>query len=383
MNNLSYWLDIPYTPRPALAGNAETDVVVIGGGITGVSAAYHCAKQGLKTILIEKNEIASGSAGKNGGMLVAALNIDFVEALEQLGEGDAVTLWRNTENARAHVISLIQEHSIDCDFSQPGSLYVAKTDEDSEWLARECVARQQHGFECRITQKGEQFTESSFGDALYVPKDGLLHPAKFVRGLAAAAEGLGATLYEHTPAITYDAHSVTTSDGTITAQHVIVAIESGIPTLTPAEGKLKREIALVTEPLEEATLAALDWKTGGMFWGTETNYIDVRKIGNRLFLNGDSEFDPSPTDYEHSKQNVLDLFHSYFPSFDMSALRFSHEWTGLLLYTVHNHPFIIKENGYHKVYGQGATGLTNGVMTGKMISELLSGKDIPEIYRKI
>ncbi len=153
MKNVSYWLDMPYISRPSLLENIETDVVIIGGGITGVSAAYHCARAGLKTVLIEKEVIASGSAGKNGGMVVEGLSIDFVEAINRFGREEARELWMNTVEARKLVVSLVYEQNIDCDFGQNGSLYLGLVPAENEGLKKEAEERAKEGIECRLIKK--------------------------------------------------------------------------------------------------------------------------------------------------------------------------------------------------------------------------------------
>lgn len=127
MKYSSFWLDLPYQARPALAQDLETDVVVIGGGITGVSAAYHAAKAGFRTVLLEKNMIASGSAGKNGGMVVEGLSEDLFESIASTSPKKAVATWNRTKASQALVKRLIINEGIDCDFTEVGSMYVGKT----------------------------------------------------------------------------------------------------------------------------------------------------------------------------------------------------------------------------------------------------------------
>lgn len=376
MKNISYWLDIPYTSRPSLKQDIETDVVVVGGGITGVSAAYHSVKAGFRTVLIEKDVIASGSAGKNGGMVVEGLAIDFIEAIKQFGKKQAVEAWQRTIDARECVISLIESNNIACDFSRPGSLYVASEPQDASTLQDELRARHHANFTGEITS---QFEPKK--DALLVANDCSLHPAKFVRGLVEIAEKAGLSVYEQTPALSFDAHTVTAPHGIIHAKKIVVAIESNKADLAENYGIVKRELALVTEPLSDKNISILSWNKGGMFWETGSNYIAVRRIENRLFINGSINLNPSEKDLVNAQEKIIERFLAFVPSLPKENFIVSHRWTGLLLYPNRNRPFITKQNGYYELFGNGGNGLTNGVIIGKLLVESFLGEDIPNMYQ--
>lgn len=100
MSSLSYWLDLPYTSRPPLTQDREVDAAVIGGGITGIATAYYCAKQGLTVALLEQQTLASGAAGRNGGMVVEGRSTDFLSLVAKFGIETASSLWQDTITAR-------------------------------------------------------------------------------------------------------------------------------------------------------------------------------------------------------------------------------------------------------------------------------------------
>lgn len=381
MRDFSYWLDIPYNPRPALTGNIDTDVVVIGGGITGVCIAYYCAKQGFKTTLIEKHELASGSAGKNGGMIVEGFTMDFVTAVESYGLDVAKEAWMQTVKARQTVQALVEEHQIDCDLSQPGSLYVASTSEEVKWYRQEAAARLAAGITCELIESGVQLRHSPFLLQLYNPDDCLIQPVKFVRGLAKAAERLGVMIYENTSAEFYDAHSAKTAYGSIKAQKVVLAMETANPNLSAFEGSIFREQALVTEPLSDEQIASMDWPKGGMLWNSGMDYINIRKIGNRFFTSWGIGLEASDSELEAQKQLQLQFVTRSFPTLKEFDLKISHRWTGLLLTPDRSRPYIGQNNGLYQACGQGTNGLTNGIISGQAMADFLSGKSVPSIYQ--
>ncbi len=380
MKDLPYWLDIPYTPRASLSKDVETDVVVIGGGLTGVSAAYHAVKAGFKTVLIEKDVVANGSAGRNGGMIVEGMEIDFAEAIEKYGLEEAKELWANTVAAQALTIALICEHSIDCDFDQKGSLYIGISSNESGKIRKEAETRRSQGFDAEIIEKGKQFKQSPFDGMLLNPKDATLHPVKFIRGLAEVAEKFGTIIFEHTPAITYDAHTVKTPQGTITAKRVVLALESGSQNILANKATIVRSQAIVTKPLSNEKLASLDWQKGNMFWVVENDYISCRTIGNRLFICKSVSVDATPQELDKNKDLQVHEILSFFPTLTQDDLEVSHQWSGLMVENHNHRPHIREVNGCFEISGHAGNGLTNAIMCGKLIADFLSGKPIPKIY---
>ncbi len=380
MKNIPYWQDMPYTARPALDGDTEADVVVVGGGITGISTAYHCTKAGFKTILIEKDVIGFGSGGRNGGMVTEGLEIDYYQIIEHVGHEKARELWNNTVSAKRLIVSLIKENNIDCDYEEPGSLYVSVDESENIKLEKEFSVRQNDGFACELIEKGEQLSQSPFVKTLYNQTDGLLHPIKFIRGLARCAEKQGLRIYDNTPALSYDAHTVTTPHGIIRADKVIIALESANREL-PADATLYRSQAVVTEPLSDDVLARLDWKKGGMLWPTGEDYIALRLIGKRFFWCKNLSLNPTEKELEENREWQINKIISFFPSLTKDDLIVSHVWTGLMVSASDYHSHIRNTNGYYEIFGHSGLGLTHGILTGKLISEHFLGADIPEVYR--
>lgn len=376
---MPYWLDIPYAPRPKLAENIETEVVVVGGGITGVSAAYHSTRNGLKTVLIEKNIVASGSAGKNAGMLIEGAALDFVDLRNRFGIEEATERWRETVQSREYVFSLIRELAIDCDIQRPGSLYIIPREADDAWLRKESEARNRAGLSGRVIEPNAQFPKSSLGTAIYTSDDCLLHPVKFVRGLASAAETVGATIYEGTEVLSIDSTSVVTAQGTVKAETVIVATESDSASLSPDKYLFEWEQALVTEPLSDESISNLNWTYGGMFWMAGPEHPAVRRIGNRLLI-CQAVASHEEENREKNRADMTALLQSYFPNLNAKEIVISHEWVGPLLHSEKKFTRINIHRGFYEILGQGGNGLTYGMMSGKMVADALVGKPLKEFY---
>jgi glycine/D-amino acid oxidase-like deaminating enzyme len=211
----SFWLDVPYRPRKPLNQNLHTDVAIVGGGITGVSAAYHCAKAGFRTVLVEKNTLASGASGKNEGMVVEGTEVDFHQHASGKGLKHAQNAWELTQKARDYLARCIRTEKIACDVKRSGSLFVALDEHQDKILSEEAAARKRQGYRCTLLDGSglAKLAHTRFHSALFTPQDFALDPVKLVRGWARRAELRGARIYERTPATAFNHHSVSTQNG--------------------------------------------------------------------------------------------------------------------------------------------------------------------------
>src|SRR5262249_10296154 len=146
----------PAPSRPPLAGDAEADVCIIGGGYTGLSAALHLAERGYKTLLLGAERGGYGAPGRSGGQLNTGLRKGAGELIAFFGQERAKLLFAMAEEAKALVRERIARHAIACDL-KPGSLYVAYKQRDPVWMAEEIeLLAKVFGYEAaRLLSKAE------------------------------------------------------------------------------------------------------------------------------------------------------------------------------------------------------------------------------------
>ncbi len=219
----------PPAQRPALAGDAECDVCIIGGGFTGLSTALHLAERNYSVVLLEANRLGWGASGRNGGQLASGLRMGPTALVARLGCDEARRLWQLTEEAKALVRERIAHHGIDCEL-KPGVLLAAAKAKHFAWIAREAACKEKV-FDHRDTRliPGQELpslvaTERYFGGMLDASA-AHLHPLKYALGLAGAAEDAGARLFECSRATAIRAASrpvVSTARGAVRAHHIVV-----------------------------------------------------------------------------------------------------------------------------------------------------------------
>jgi gamma-glutamylputrescine oxidase len=190
-------------PGPPLAGAAEADVCVVGGGYAGVSAALELAQRGYAVVLLEAQRIGWGASGRNGGQVIVGFGEDGESAIErQLSREDARRAWDVTVGALALVQQRIAAHAIDCEW-RPGYLSLATRARKSPALRRWMDhVSQRYGHPLRWIGPREMqdwVASPRFHSAVYDAASGHLHPLKYCLGLARAATAAGVRVHENSP----------------------------------------------------------------------------------------------------------------------------------------------------------------------------------------
>lgn len=222
---------------------ARADVVVIGGGLLGTATAYWLARSGVAAVLIEQGELAFGATGRNGGFMVAGTAERFPAAVERLGHATAGAVWQLTLDNRALLRKLLEE-GIDCDYREPGHMHLALGDAQLETLAGDVAALRAEGFAAELLDRRQLQAliatplGPAISGALFAPEDGLLHSARFVYGLAAAAERHGAQIITGAAlaSLVADGSGVQarTTRGELRASAAVVATNAWIGQIIPA-----------------------------------------------------------------------------------------------------------------------------------------------------
>ncbi len=209
----------------------QAEVLIIGGGYTGLSSALHLAEKGVSVVLLEANSIGFGGSGRNAGLVNAGVwqNPDHVRA--QLGDEAGERFNLALRDSPALVSSLVERHNLDCDFQSTGTVNIAHNANAMRHLENRCRQMQDLGAAVELID-GESAQAISASPVyrhggIHDPGAATIHPLSYARSLAKAALGLGARLFQQSGVETLtrqnDRWLATTADGSVSAEQVIVA----------------------------------------------------------------------------------------------------------------------------------------------------------------
>jgi glycine/D-amino acid oxidase-like deaminating enzyme len=255
-----WWADLGGlpAPRPALDGDREADVCVVGAGYTGLWTAYELlrADPSLSVVVLEREVAGFGASGRNGGWVLGEVSTGSRQRAEA-GEAAVAALERAIQETVDEVGAACAREGIDCDFVKGGSLTVAQTEPQ---LAR--LREAPRGELLGVDEAAARIRVAGLRGARYTPHCARVQPAKLVRGLAEAVERHGGTIHERTAALDIAPRSVRTATGTVRARWVVRATEGYTAALPGFERALLplSSSMIVTEPLDAGTWARIGWE---------------------------------------------------------------------------------------------------------------------------
>jgi glycine/D-amino acid oxidase-like deaminating enzyme len=216
-----------------LAGNLNTDVAVIGGGYTGLSAALHLAQAGVRVALVEAVEVGFGAAGRNVGLVNAGMWVMPNQLRSTLGDVYGERLLNLLGNAPSVVFGLIREHGIECEAEPVGTLHCAHGKAGLDEITARAEQWHERGADVELLdadQAAKKLGTSSYAGALLDRRAGTIQPLAYARGLAKAALKAGARIFTKSPVRTIDRKDgrwqVHGDDAVISADWVIVATDA-------------------------------------------------------------------------------------------------------------------------------------------------------------
>lgn len=378
----SLWLDEPGATRPPLEGTVTADVAILGGGITGVAAAYFLAGRGCKVALVEQGAVCSGASGRNAGFLLAGIAHCYSVAVKAHGRERAKLLWKLSLENHDLLRGLVEAEKIDCLYARNGSYLLSLSDQETKALSRSADLLAEDGFRAELLDDGavhRRFAGGGFKSGLFSPEDGEIHPARFVRGLAAAAERRGARLFEQSRVTSIDnAVTLVTPKGRLTASMLLLATNASTPLLHPYFADVivgMRGQMLATEPCAERLIPAPVYADFGFEY--------VRQLADGRILAGGGRRASLDTELTHAEkpsdkvQGAIETFlHTHFP--ETARLRITHRWAGIMGFSCDELPSIGPVPGTVNTYaaaGYHGHGLGFAVIAAKAVSEMiLDGK---------
>ncbi len=295
------WLDrFPKARRPAhprLRGELDTDVVVVGGGLTGCACAASFAAAGINVIVLEADRLGAASTAASTGLVREDFDASFADTASAHGLRAARTLWQGMRRASLDLAAAIKRANIRCDLVPEDLLHVAPRDGDAvRRLRREYDARRAAGFDHTWMTATALAREAALeGGGAIRTRGFAIDPLRACLGFAESAAGRGATFFERTPVRRIRAGRksvvVTAATGTVRAEAVIVATGAPLPDLRALRRHLhhQQSYAVVTEPLPAAVRRELGRRAAALRDSSSPpHFLRWLKDDRALFAGADS-----------------------------------------------------------------------------------------------
>jgi glycine/D-amino acid oxidase-like deaminating enzyme len=322
----------------------KTDVVVIGGGFTGTSAALQLAKGGARVTLLEAQTIGWGASSRNGGQALSCLHHTLANAIKEHGQERAKEMFLAATYAADTVAQIVKEENIACDFVRCGNIEAAFKPSHFEALKREQeILNQVANYEVKIISKNETRSElgtDSYHGLMVNPRSGSVQPAKFVQGMALAAKRAGADIHEGTRVLAIEKvgnsptndgtrFTVKTNRGDITTKEIMLAANAWIGNIVPQFRQRvmpAESFIIATEPLPNE-LAQQLIPNNRMVYDTRKTLAYYRlSPDNRMVWGGELTFAGIS-----AKTNIITLRNGMLKIFpELAKFNIDYFWPGTL-----------------------------------------------------
>jgi glycine/D-amino acid oxidase-like deaminating enzyme len=371
---------------PPLSADRSADLCVVGGGFTGLSAAYHAAEAGAEAVLIEAAEPGWGAAGRNGGQVIPGLKLDPDDLERRFGAERGRRLVDFAGAAPDLVFELVAKHQIDCGARRQGWVHAVhgraalpvEEDRVRQWQARGAALEMLDRDQVAAALGTDEFIAG-----LLDPRGGWLQPLAYARGLARAAQGAGASLHGRSPATRIDRSAdgweIATPSGKVTAKQVLICTNAYTGQLCSRMARSLIPVTsyqVATEPLSDELRARILPK-GHV--GSDTRrllrYFCMTPEG-RLVMGGRGHIREG--ERREFYAHIVASMHELYP--ETSGARLDYFWSGRVAVTLDHLPKISELGpGMWSGGWYNGRGVAMATAMGRLLAECAGGADVDSL----
>ena len=385
----------PRSPRERLRATRAADVVIIGGGYTGLWAAQqltHSAPD-LDVVVLEAHDVASGASGRNGGFAMTLLDFDLHRFAATWGDAQAAHAHRAVARSVTDIVETTRSAGIDAEVEHTGLLRVATNQAQLGRLEREQATAQRLGLD-GFTLLDAEATRSHLDSPTYLggltePDCAIVNPAKLAVGLASLVERQGVTIHEGSPVVDLAERPggvvATTPEGQVRADTAILATNAWTHRFPAARGWSAPlyTYVVVTEPLSAAQWEAIGWqgRQGVEDARNYVHYFRPTQDGRILWGGTDALYryggpiSARRDRHEGIRRRLEAELLASFPQ--LGRVRFTHHWGGPIAITARFVPRVGRFDGgrVHYAFGYSGHGVAPAHTAGRILRDLVLGHD--------
>jgi glycine/D-amino acid oxidase-like deaminating enzyme/nitrite reductase/ring-hydroxylating ferredoxin subunit len=384
--SVSLWMPVPELPGMPVAADGTADLVVVGGGMAGLSVAYEAACRGRKVTVIDRGPIASGMTARTTAHLASQLDDRYYEFINLRGEDEARLLYQSLAASIDRIEAIVRDEKIDCDFARcDGYLFLGDNDK-IDILEKEIAACHKIGFAGVRWEERAPFPGYDTGKCLVYPGQARFHPLKYLEGLARAILAKGGVFhpYSAVDALTQARNGgevvvAMRSGEKITARDVVSATNAPIAGRLTLQAKMApyRSYVVAFELPKGALTDALYWDTLDAY-----HYARLQPGGTTdTLIVGGQDHKTGEADNAEARFMALEAW-TRMRVPQIGAV--THRWSGQVLEPVDFAGYVGVDPDNDHIYfvtGDSGQGITNGAVAGLLIPVLCDGGDHP--WRKL
>jgi glycine/D-amino acid oxidase-like deaminating enzyme/nitrite reductase/ring-hydroxylating ferredoxin subunit len=374
--HLSYWHETaegPIAHYPPLDRDVDVDVAILGGGITGLTAAAHLQQSGRRVAVLESRHIGSGTTGFTSGHLDATTDLALAQMIFDFGQSAAAVVTTATREAIDQIEVRCRQWP-DCEFNRISSYQFTESPKGLDALHKQIAAGRKLGFNCWFTRQVP--LPFACAGAMLTAGQGRFHSQRYLQHLAAEIQARGGLIYENTTAEPPKGGApmtIETDGGSVKAEAVIVATHA--PYLGISEFDFR------VFPYQSYVIAARvhDDIADALYWDDADPYHYIRLASpddpGLLIIGGCDHKTGQPGD---ERQRFAELEQYAREHFSVQSIE--HQWSAQLYDPADGLPHVGKVPGMPNVYvatGFAGTGLTWGTVAGTLMARIILGQRHP------
>ena len=377
-----YWSTSTSFPQFArLSGSAEADAVVVGGGITGLTAAYLLAKDGKRAIVLERNRCAGTDTGHTSAHLTMVTDARLSELVKRFGRNHAQAVWDAGLAAMATIDEIVREHTIDAGLEWVDGYLHAPINgddarEEAQTLKTEAALAEELGFDAEYLDSvpltdlpGVRFADQA-----------RIHPRKYLAGIANAFVALGGRIHEQSEVDEFcdEPRSVKANGFRVRCENVVIATHNPLVGFSGMAGAtlFQTKLALYTSYVIAGRVAR-GVVPDALWWDTADPYQFLRVEPHRdydlVIFGGEDHKTGQQEDTETCYRRLEERLGATVPNVELT-----HRWSGQVIETPDGLPYIGRSADHqYSATGYGGNGLTFGTLAGLMISDAILERSNP------